>query len=399
MLLEFAVENFRSFKDLQILSLEARKGDEAQPGLNQVTNIKGGYRAVKTKAIYGANSSGKSNLILALVAMWKIVEGNLRSREVLSSFITPYKLDEDLKNSPSYFQIIFTSKGKRFRYGFEADSEKIHSEWLYVKREIEVVLFEREFQNLVELNGTSFKEGKIIKKGIKMFTERSLVISILDQLDGEISVEVVKSILSNIVISANIPNQDNFWYQRTLHVFEEDDAFARWVKRLLCDIDKSIDDVKLKTIELPSGGETKIPIILRGDAPFLLKKEEASGTQKLFDFSSIIFRCLKEGHLFIVDEWDALLHPLLTKYIVNQFHSIDSHENSQIIFVTHDTSLLDQNILRRDQIAFVEKSKVGSSEVFDLSEIKGVRATDYFGKNYLKGNYGALPILNDVNYG
>ena len=127
-----------------------------------------------------------------------------------------------------------------------------------------------------------------------------------------------------------------------------------------------------------------------------MENEEASGTKKMFDYSSVIYDCSKKGKTLVIDEMDALLHPKLTRTIIRLFHSSASHPDAQLIFVTHDTNLMDHELLSRDQITFVEKSDEGHSEIFDLSDISGVRAKDLFEKNYMKGNYGALPILNGI---
>ena len=114
----------------------------------------------------------------------------------------------------------------------------------------------------------------------------------------------------------------------------------------------------------------------------------------MFDYSSVIYHSLIQGQTLIIDEMDSMLHPKLTRKIIDLFQSPDAHPEAQLIFVTHDTNLMDSELLRRDQITFVEKVDEGYSEIFDLSDIKGVRAKDLFEKNYLKGNYGALPTLN-----
>ncbi len=403
MLLEFAIQNFKSFKDLQVLSLEASKELDNDDNIQRVVEIEETYRVLKTKAIYGANASGKSNLILGLVAMWKILDNNLKYDEVLQHFVSPYRLDTELINQPSYFQIIFIHEGNKYRYGFEVDKEKVHSEWLYLKREKEVILFEREGTKITELNETTFKEGRLIKQGIKMFTEKTLVISVLDQLSSPVSSIVKESINNKIIISPNLPSQfryGNSWFMNTIHHFEQDEKFHRWTVQLLHEIDGSITDSKLEEIVLPNGEIDKIPIIIRKmngkDVSFILESEEASGTKKVFDFSRIIYRSIKEGCTLIIDEMDALLHPKLTRKIIELFQSPDAHREAQLIFATHDTNLMDNELLRRDQITFLEKSDDGSSEIYDLSDIKGVRAKDLFEKNYLKGNYGALPILNNL---
>lgn len=403
MLLEFAVQNFKSFRELQVFSLEASKEQEQDDTITRVVEVDGGYRVVKTKAIYGANGSGKSNLILALVAMWKIVNNNLKYDEIFQDFVFPYRLDKELKNQPSYFQIIFVHEGNKYRYGFEVDTKKVHSEWLYLKRKTEVLLFEREGVEITELNETTFKEGKIIRQGIKMFTDRTLVVSILDQLNAPISSIVKECIISKIIISPDLPSQSRFgnrWFRQAMHHFENDIKFQRWTVSLLHEIDGSIVDFKLQEVVSPNGQVEKTPIIIRRidseNVPFSLETEEAAGTKKIFYFSQIIYRSIKQGKALIIDEMDALLHPKLTRKVIELFQSPDAHREAQLIFATHDTNLMDNELLRRDQITFIEKSDEGDSEIYDLSDIKSVRAKDLFEKNYLKGNYGALPILNQL---
>jgi len=403
MLLEFAIQNFKSFKELQIFSLDASNEQEDDESIVRVVKIKGDYRVVKTKAIYGANASGKSNLILGLVAVWKILDKNLKDDEIFQEFISPYRLDTELITQPSYFQIIFLHEGNKYRYGFEVDTEKVHREWLYLKREKEVVLFEREGQQLTELNETTFKEGKILKQGIKMFTEKTLVISVLDQLSSPISSLVKERITGKIIIMPNLPARSrlsNPLFMQTIHNFENDDTFKDWVVKLLHEIDGSIVDSELRKAVAPDGQTHKIPIIFRtindDKIPFILENEEAAGTKKVFDFSCIIYRSIKEGNTLIIDEMDALLHPKLTRKIIELFQSPDAHEEAQLIFATHDTNLMDSELLRRDQITFLEKSDEGDSEIYDLSDIKGVRSKDLFERNYLKGNYGAIPNLNQL---
>lgn len=402
MLIEFAIQNFKSFKELQVFSLEASKEKELDSNLLRVVHTAGNHRVVKTKAIYGANASGKSNLILGLVAMWKIVNNNLKYDDVFQNFVYPYRLDNELRKEPSYFQIIFTHEDKRFRYGFEVDKEKIHREWLYLKREKEVMLFEREGIKITELNETTFKEGKILRQGVKMFTEQTLVISILDQLSGPVSTIVKECLNGKIIISPNLPSPHRFinqWFMQTLHHFENDNHFKEWTVKLLHEIDGSITNSKIQETVHANGQVEKEPVIIRTidqtDVSFMLETEEASGTKKIFDFASIIYRSIKQGKTLIIDEMDALLHPKLTKKIIELFQSPDAHQEAQLIFATHDTNLMDHTLLRRDQITFLEKSAQGDSEIFDLSDIKGVRAKDFFEKNYLKGNYGALPTLNN----
>jgi len=400
MLLEFAIQNYKSFKDLQVFSMEASNEKDDDENVVRVVKTKGDYRVIKTKAIYGANASGKSNLISGLVAMWQIIQNNLKDKDVLKKVVIPYRLDKEFWNQPSYFQVIFIKNGNRYRYGFEVDREKIHKEWLYLKKIKEVPLFERDGQKLTELNETTFKEGKILKKGIKMFTEKTLVVSILDQLNSEICALVKHNITYNMIIIP-IFEINNTFYSNVINFFEKNKDFKEWTSNILKEVDPSILDVVIENITLPNGKINKMPFIKRkiiGDVegvPFSLVNEEASGTNKVFDYSLVIYSSLKEGRTFIIDEMDALLHPKLTRKIIQLFQSPEAHPEAQLIFATHDTNLMDSELLRRDQITFIEKSDEGSSEIYDLSDINGVRANDLFEKHYLRGNYGAVPSLNN----
>jgi len=401
MLLEFAIKNFKSFRDLQVFSLEASKPSDEDLALNRVSE-KDGYKIVKTKAIYGANASGKSNLLNGLVTMWQLLKQNVIVKDILEMAILPYRLEKEMLKEPTYFQIIFLFKGEKYRYGFEVDHEQIHTEWLYKTKKKEVNIFVRDGLE-IEFNHSQLPEGKFIKQKIKMFTNQTLVVSVLDQLNAPIASNVKHFINRQIAISASIPSPSfNIWYDRTMNHLEHDKIFVSWMNDLLKKVDNSISSLGIQSVELPNGEIQKFPIVLRdsngveASAPFILHKEEASGTQKLFDYASVVYHCLKKGRTLIIDEMDALLHPKLTRTIINLFHSEASHPDAQLIFVTHDTNLMDHNLLSRDQITFVEKSKEGFSEIYDLSDISGVRAHDLFEKNYLKGNYGALPILNGI---
>ncbi len=398
MLLEFAVQNFKSFKELQVFSLEASTEPSKDDGVHRIIE-KDGYRIAKTKAIYGANASGKSNLIMGLVAFWQIVKNNLKDPSILS-FCMPYRLDRECLAKPTYFQIIFIREGIKYRYGFEATSKKIHSEWLYAKKNKEVMLFEREGNTLLDYNKTGFKEGKEIhRKDVNLLKDTSLLISVLNALNFPVSKLITSSINSKIAISPE-PLRDTFnhWHKNSQYSFETDSKFSNWASKLLKEIDGTIDNLRLAKDNHNPDSPVFTLIERTGSngtqSVFILETEEASGTQKIFDYSNIIYKCISHGYTLILDELDALLHPKLTRKLIELFQSQDSHPDAQLIFATHDTNLLDHELLRRDQITFVEKVDKGYSEIFDLSDIKGVRAKDLFEKNYLKGNYGALPTLN-----
>lgn len=398
MLIEFALQNFKSFKELQVLSLEASKESTVDDGAERIFETDG-YRILKTKAIYGANASGKSNLIMGMVAFWQIIQNNFQNPQVFHTLI-PYRLDGKLDAEPTYFQIIFLHEGTRYRYGFEATQDKVHSEWLFKKKSKEVSLFAREGNEVTEINNSQFKEGKEFKR-LDILSDKVLAISALSRFKfANVSKTVVNCILNKIAISPQpIKEVYNFWHLETQKSIGASTEFRNWLLRLLKEIDPTISHLRLVKDNSDPENNRTFTIIEREvntslKVKFLLEAEEASGTQKIFDYAHILYGCLTHGLTLILDEMDALLHPKLTRKIIELFQSPEAHPQAQLLFATHDTNLMDHELLRRDQITFVEKSKEGWSEIFDLSDIKGVRAKDLFEKNYLKGNYGALPTLN-----
>ena len=408
MLVEFSVENFRSIKELQTLHMQAsaqKESDYHNLNFNRIHSPKVNLDLIKTKAIFGANASGKSNLILALITFWKNL-WILGLEDNLAYWIDPYKLDSSTINEPSFFQIITFSNGIQYRYGFTADKEKIHSEWLYVKDKKETPYFVREGQNITYSNENSFSEVKnIIKKDNKFFKENSLVLAILNAFNGKISSEVYKSIVGSILINSGQEIADSStWKKGSIQNWKTDESYRNFTKKLLKSVDRTIFDFEIKTevtqIEGFEKQEKKDFLISKRKfnnkvVSFDFESAEGKGTQKIFGISSSLYSALFEGKVLVIDEFDSQLHPDLTREIVILFQSKDAHPNAQLIFVTHDSNLLDSDLLRRDQITFVEKNKSGETEIYDLSDIKGVRDTDLFEKNYLKGKYGGMPILNN----
>ncbi|MEN8816802.1 MAG: AAA family ATPase [Nonlabens sp.] len=134
---------------------------------------------------------------------------------------------------------------------------------------------------------------------------------------------------------------------------------------------------------------------LLGNAPFLLDKYESEGTKKFFNMIGIYVKALKENRFLIIDEFDARLHTLLTKAIINLFNSPTVKSEAQLLIACHDTALLDKRILRRDQICFIEKDEYGGTELVSLVEYKPRKESPY-DRNYLDGKYGAIPIISDL---
>ncbi len=407
MLLEFSIENYKSFKTLQVLSLQASAQREPKELPISVRRLHApgpsGLNILKTKAIFGGNASGKSNLVMAMATFWKIIHDSLMPENVLKEEMIPYRLDRKTIGKPSYFQIIVVMNGVQYRYGFEADQERIHSEWLYVKKKAETNYFIREKQKIISYNKNSFGEIKeVLNKNNTLYKKDTLVLSVLNALSASVSSVLFSGIIHSISINSGGIFSKGYWTKLAVQQFKSDSTYQKFVRDLLQSVDDSIVGFEINEVSIEGGSETQQFDILvtkrkqgKSEVQFSLEKEEGEGTQKVFAISYALYKALRNGGAFIIDEFDARLHPLLTRKIISLFQSIYTHNEAQLVFISHDSNLLDSSLLRRDQITFVEKSKSGESEIYDLADVKGVREHDLFEKNYLKGKYGGLPYLSD----
>lgn len=418
---EFSFGNFWSFKDMQTLNMTAAKIKSKNSQLDRlnVLPIDEDLILLKTKAIYGANASGKSNVIRALATLIRIIKNSVKEEEVLS-MIDSFQLSTVSEDQPTFFQLVFWAGNSRYRYGFEANRESIKSEWLFsTPNKREQPFFLRENEQILEINQTHFEEGQ---KAIDLagsdadshiFRSNSLFLSSLASFGfGKVSKRIVNSISSISIISG--------LGHRGMYSLAGDSLNDVVKKNFILDFlkkaDLGIEDlipVDLQEKDLPEEFEEDVRETLKNEKIIVSKRtrfnenlkpvgknnfafgfQESEGTKKMFELSPFIYRALKDGIPLIIDEFDARFHPLLTKKIVELFNS-EANFGSQLIFTTHDTNLLSADILRRDQIDFVEKDKYGASHLYTLVEIKGVRNDASFEKDYIQGKYGAIPFLGD----
>jgi len=430
MLVEFSVGNFWSFKDIQTLQMQAAKIKSKFPKVDEenVFAVSDKLSLLKSKAIYGANASGKSNLVRAFSAMYYIVKDNLSNLNVLGQNIIPFKFNEETLKEPSFFQLIFILEGVQYRYGFEASSTEIISEWLFGKPLDTAGVRERYFfvreGDQVDVNEEWFKEGApFAKKGEKtspFYRSNSLFLTVVASFNGSLSLAIVRLIVNKISID---PGYDSTILESlSMQLISDDASFKQFINELLPSVDPTIRRIELVDMEhaipdfpdkekilqnLKKQGQVVSDIAVyrslydqsgkvTGQTSVMLDFQEAEGTKKVFALGSIMFLALTKGGALFIDELDARLHPRLTKKIIEMFNSIHTNpNNAQLIFVTHDSSLLDAHLLRRDQITFAKKDKFGATELSSLVEFKGVRNDASFEKDYLLGKYGAVP--NNLN--
>ncbi|NOQ34868.1 MAG: AAA family ATPase [Methylococcaceae bacterium] len=416
MLLQFKVNNFRSIKDTAVFSMNTA-ANKAHSHSFAFRN----YHFLKSAAIYGANASGKSNVLRAMAFMQKMVLNHSKITQSTDKLPhEPFRLNTETENASSSFEMIFFSGDCKYRYGFEADDKIVYAEWLFAdEKGREARLFERETENnKLYINKSKFKEAN----GLKV-PNNQLLIWKCDQQDGEISKAILEWFQKIIFIN----NLDSAHFS---FAAIEDKEFMADVLQLLKTADLSIDGLNTEDREFVIGelsGNPSFKIapkqdggikLIRlqtshkkfdetnqfvGSEQFVLNEDESQGTQKFFALLIPILDALKQGKVLIIDEFDASLHSLLGMALIKLFHHSEINKyNTQLIFTTHDTNLLSNpELFERDQIWFTEKDQYGSTNLYSLLEFrkkntgKDVRRSDNLEKHYLQGRYGAIPNLGE----
>lgn len=412
----FRVKNFASFKDEVILDMRAISYKDKK---NHVLEV-GKNKVVKTLALYGKNASGKSNLISALYYFESFVynqffDAGNRDDEIDVGDRMPnvkrstFKLGE-VENNDSEFEILFSHNNKTYQYGFvihDMPQEKKYSikeEWLLVDdkqvfdRQQELISFGKKYEN--ELKNIDKQRPDRLYIGILDYFAEGEVKKIVDEFKAylkhkfnvhfELILEgSVKGLVSGVSFSKRIVEDEE--YRKTIEKFIR----VADVGIVGLSIEENLDD---KTKERHPY-EVKTIHNVYNDAGKVIREEkfelnmESSGTNRYFSFIQYILNIIEVGGVFIVDEMSARLHPILTKFIVDLFQG-KMNKEAQLIFTTHDISLMNRNQFRRDEIAFVEKNKKGESILYTLADIKA-RSDASFAKDYMAGKYGAIPVLSD----
>lgn len=416
MLIEFSVGNFKSIKDIETLTMHASNLQSKYPHLeiNNVFQKKENLKLLKSKAIYGANASGKSNIYKALEAFKSIVAGSVNSESVLRNRIVPFMLDDKSREEPTFFQIQFLKENAIFRYGFVVDTKTIHSEWLFKKVDRETLLFTRDGKEF-EFNKTQFSEGAIMSEILKESVNNPVETTYLfltfigKVLKGRTSMKLLKFISDKIILVSGLDSEKN---KKNAEEFIENDNNKKILSMLVKAADMGIDDVGWFDLnqynddkKIPSKEEKDIFVYAikksynsekqeTGFEVMGMDSEESKGTQKMFELSPYLINCLNNGGVLFIDEFDSRFHSLLTKKIIELFNS-PSNTKGQLIFITHDTNLLSSSLLRRDQISFATRDKYGLSHFYSLAEFKGVRSSKSYENDYIHGKFGAIPDLGD----
>ncbi|WP_249029396.1 AAA family ATPase [Tannockella kyphosi] len=392
MLVQFIVRNYLSFKEEAILDMCAISSyKEHEYNLIDV-GMKENFLKVAT--IYGANASGKSNLLFAMNAFHQIIKESLNNSDndeiIIKKLYNPFKFANEKDNTE--FQVIQILDDFEFNYGFEYNDEEIVSEWLYIKNiatNRTKMIFERE-RSKITFGASVKKECDIYKEQLP---KETLVLSWFNKLRLKTKVfdDVYEAILNTTVITSDAYESPSFLNNFLKPIIDKE---KEKLLSFLVAIDSGIKDI----FYMEKDGELEYytgHIGSNGEKYTLNLFHESQGTLK--SISIFIHSCLaiKTGLAIVVDEMNAKLHPLLLKFIVDLFNN-QQNKQAQLIYTTHDTTLLDKRFFRRDQIWFVEKDEFGYSKLIALSNFK-VRNDASFEKDYLSGVYGGIPFIKDFD--
>lgn len=450
MLVEFSVVNFKSIKDRQTLSLVASgRQEEADVQLFSVpSSTKSGLKLLPSAALYGPNAAGKSNFLLALHAMRKFVVNADKQRSAESPLpAQPFKLDSSTRNAPTEFEVIFFIHGTRYEYAFSTTEERIVEERLSAYPQNRAQRwFARQWDTQKHDYdwhlGPSLEGAKNLWK--KSTRDDSLFLSTAAQLNSRQLQPVYKWFDRTIrVIGTEEFSPLSPMFSATLCETNRKEAILKFLKMA----DLGIDDIQVTRvpidkpfrIEATKGSMKRFKnkamqqaieaadqamnqaIEATGRVINLLPKEikpdffdirtfhqdnrgklvafgledESNGTQKLFSFAGSWIDILDQGHILFIDELHGSLHPKLVEFLMRQFNDRKTNpNNAQLIFTTHETAILSQQFVRRDQVWFCEKDSDKATQIYPLTDFRPRKGRENLEAAYLSGRYGAVPYIS-----
>ena len=421
MLIEFNVTNYRSFLKSQTLQMTAGSSTEMRKENSFAPPVASLPRLLRSSVIYGPNASGKSNLIRALHFMKNFILTSAQGQEGYAIAASPFSFSRASLSQPSEFEVIFIAEGVRYQYGFSVSLERVEHEWLLAYPQGRVQRwFERAYNHSKKQYDWYFGSKFSGKKKVWQEATRAnaLFLAAAVQLNNE-QLKPVFYWFHNLVVIRHHDIIDPGF--STIQCQTE--TGRKMILKFMNTADLSIDNIKFEShkfseSELPKEMPTEMKnLIIKDmqgkdsmkvkfghridgseDMAWLPIEEESDGTRKLFAYAGPWLDGLSKGRVFLVDELDTSLHPYMVRFLLKLIHNTETNKNNaQLIFTTHDTSVLDQKIMRRDQIWFMEKDKNNASYLYPLSDFKP-RQHEALGKGYLQGRYGALPYIGEVGF-
>jgi AAA15 family ATPase/GTPase len=439
MLVEFSVENYRSIKERQTLSLVASPDKTMLESNSFAMPNSKKMRLLTSAAIYGANASGKSNLLQAIQVLRSIVLNSASRMQVGDLFpIQAFLFDGESAQNPTGFEVIFIQDNIRYEYGVSLDKHRVYEEWLlaYPKGRPQT-WFSRQYnpenpELKEEADGYewSFPSLKGEKKRIQQLVRpNALFLSHAAQNNHPQLTEIFHWFSDRLrIINTKISIREY-----TALLCKNRPGFLEYVLGLILAADSGIDDLLVETKQLPNELKksidglpdvlSEVGLVVQSDFTDQMFKifqtrvshdivtfhklnneksiglkleEESEGTQRFFELAGPWLEVLIEGKILLIDELDRSMHPILARELVKMLHNPENNiQNGQLIFTTHDTTLLDSEIFRPDQIWFTEKDK-SQTQLYSLLEFRP-RKDESLQRGYLLGRYGAIPFINGLN--
>nr|VFJ99199.1 MAG: hypothetical protein BECKLFY1418A_GA0070994_10952 [Candidatus Kentron sp. LFY] len=418
MLIELAVANFRSIRDEQRLSLVAgRERTHRDTNVFEPAQPKGRkrLRLLRSAALYGPNASGKTNLVRALVTMRRVV---LESQQRIGQLpMEPFMFDPETRSQPTLLEVVVMVDGVRYQYGFSATDERIHDEWLFAFPKGRAQRwFEREFFPDEGRDEFSFSDKLTGGKEVWRQATRpdALFLSTAVQLNSQQLLPLFNWFRDEL----RVVGIDGWPSEPSMEWCQNDNK--QRILKFLQVADFAIADLRQEEINPPDAGGpifgtlsevrellnrgwkkayelTTIHRTSDGQLVELNIEDESDGTQKMFNLAAPWLDALDQGRVLITDELHDNLHPFLVEFLIRLFHSPETNpKGAQLVFTSHDTSILSDENLRRDQIWFCKRDNEGQfTRLYPLTRFKPPKGIANLEQDYLVGGYGAVPFLRN----
>ncbi|KXS46503.1 MAG: putative ATPase [Methanohalophilus sp. T328-1] len=415
MLIEFSAENYRSIKDRVTFSMLATSDNHLESNTIISSALKKNDSLLKSAMIYGANASGKTNVLKAMRELRDLVRNSAKNQIGDNLPYRPFKLSEQSRLLPTRFIISFIQNNIRYKYEVSFSKNKILEEYLhYYPNNRKAIIFERN-DGKIKVTTDKKKQKDIYSRTLP----NVLYLSSSAQQNYSKTSEPFKWFNDFDVVTS----KESFDISNTIDLLNKNNEYKNNIIKFLKEADLSIANVEAKIEDVDISEISDLPPKLLerfnkmiGDGDQVQKltfnsfhtvgenaekspvaftlDEESDGTQRLFSLIGPWLNTLKEGRVLIMDELDVRLHPFITEFLINLFHDPTQNvNNAQLVFTTHNTYTLSQKLFRRDQIWFTEKDPIyGNTDLYSLSEFKP-RKDKNIQKGYLMGRYGAIPFI------
>lgn len=388
MLLSFTLSNYKSFKVKRTLDLTAASAKEHDEILTEA----GKMSVLPSAVLYGANSSGKSNLIEAFRVFLATIYNSASYNSSEELLMSPFLYDEDSRTKPCSFEIELLISGDYYRYGFSATKDRIVDEYLYFKtgnKGREKCLFVRSEDGIGVTS--HYKSAEDI---VERTRDNALFLSVADAFNDKIAGMIMRELKGFAIFDGD---KAETLSDKTISI--TDDELSAFLAKFKLGFDsiKRVENPSIKAVTTHKVYNAAGAIV--GEISMSLSDSESNGTNKLFDMAPVFVKALTNPRVLIIDELGSSMHPMITRMLISLFNSKETNPmGSQLIFTTHDTNLLDNKFLRRDQIWFTEKDSAASTDLYSLVEFKDasgvkVRNDRSYEKDYINGRYGAIPYL------